>query len=224
LDSDEDSTLPLEEPKMSKPKPRTSRKLSSSRINDTFLLDKDIECNIPIGDKVEKCEEDPPALMHSDLLKIPMQVRFGISGTLSNLIFMVAYNVAVPRLDSYMAASTIYSIVYLFLIPISHALNNLLVFGWPNKYIKSLLANTPIGISAILIGAFCTAYLDRIRFEAMADKFVRQTFLRHHEPTEEKELGEFYSSLAIMAVTGVWSYIISVVVNSPTEPPHQKKL
>jgi len=168
-----------------------------------------------------------PKLTHCNfrprsLLRIPMQIRFGISGSLSNLIFMIAYNVTVPLLERYMAPSTIYSIVYLFLIPISHALNNLIVFGWPNQYIKSLLANVPIGISAILIGAFCTAYLDRIHFEAMADNFVRQNILHQPHP-DEQDLGEFYSSLVIMAVTGVWSYAVSVMVNSPREP-HQKEL
>jgi hypothetical protein len=156
-----------------------------------------------------------------------MQVRFGLAGTLSNVVFMIGYNSAVPRLDSSMAASTIYAIVYLFFIPLSHALNSLVVFGWPAEYLKSLISNFPIGLSAIVIGAACTAYLDKVRFEVFADDFVRThiTYHPHVETDDVEELGEFYSSLVVMTITGVWSYAIAVMVNTPSSSePHKKEL
>lgn len=171
-------------------------------------------------------KQEQPKLLHSALLRIPMQVRFGLAGTLSNVIFMIMYNSAIPRLDRYIAASTIYALVYFLFIPISHALCCLIVFGWPQEYLKSLLSNFPIGLSAIVIGAAFTAYLDNIRFEVMADDFVRLhiTNTPHIETDDIEELGEFYSSLVIMAITGVWTYVISVMVNTPASEPHKKEL
>lgn len=155
-----------------------------------------------------------------------MQVRFGLAGTLSNVLFMVGYNLAIPHLDKYIAASTIYALVYFFFIPVSHALCSLLVFGWPKEYFRSLLSNLPIGLSAIVIGAACTAYLDRIRFESLADDFarLRLTNKPHVETDDIEELGEFYSSLVVMAITGVWTYVISVMVNSASSESHEKEL
>lgn len=161
------------------------------------------------------------------LLNVPMQVRFGLSGTISNFLFMVGYNSAVPRLDHLMAASTIYSIVYFLFIPITHALNNVIVFGWPKEYLKSLISNFPIGLSALLIGAAGTAYLDRIRFEVFADEWVRSHITNNPrvETDDVVDLGEFYSSLVVMTVTGIWSYVISVMVNTPSSSePHKKEL
>ena len=162
----------------------------------------------------------------SGLLFIPMQVRFGLAGTLSNVLFMVGYNLAIHHLDKYIAASTIYALVYFFFIPVSHALCSLLVFGWPKEYFRSLLSNLPIGLSAIVIGAACTAYLDRIRFESLADDFVRLRLTNkpHVETDDIEELGEFYSSLVVMAITGVWTYVISVMVNSASSESHEKEL
>lgn len=155
-----------------------------------------------------------------------MQVRFGVAGALSNVVFMIAYNLAIPRLEKYIAASTIYAIVYFLFIPISHAFSSLVVFGWPKEYVKSLLSNFPIGLSAILIGSAFTAYLDRIRFEFMADDFVREhiTNKPHIETDDVEEVGEFYSSLVVMIITGIWTYVISVMVYSTTCEPHKKEL
>ena len=155
-----------------------------------------------------------------------MQVRFGVAGALSNVVFMIAYNSAIPRLEKYIAASTIYALVYFLFIPVSHVLCSLVVFGWPKEYVKSLLSNFPIGLSALLIGSAFTAYLDRIRFEIIADDFVREyiTNKPHIETDDIEEVGEFYSSLVVMVITGVWTYVISVMVNSRTCEQHKKEL
>jgi hypothetical protein len=151
-----------------------------------------------------------------------MQVRFGLAGALSNVLFMVTYNLAIPHLDKYIAASTIYALVYFFFIPVSHALCSLIVFGWPKEYFKSLLSNLPIGLSAIVIGAAFTAYLDKIRFEVLADDFVRLRIT--NKPHVETDDIEFYSSLVVMSITGVWTYVISVMVNSASSESHEKEL
>ena len=139
---------------------------------------------------------------------------------------MIAYNSAIPHLEQYIAASSIYALVYFLFIPVSHAVCSLVVFGWPKDYVKSLLSNFPIGLSAILIGSAFTAYLDRIRFEYIADDFVREhiTNKPHVETDDIEEVGEFYSSLVVMVITGIWTYVISVMVNSRTSDPHKKEL
>ena len=160
------------------------------------------------------------------LLRIPIQVRFFLAGAISNVIFMITYNKAIPHLETYIAASTIYAIVYFFFIPVSHAFSSLVVFGWPKEYLKSLLSNFPIGLSAIAIGSALTAYLDRIFFEISADEFVREHITKKPrlETDDVEEIGEFYSSLVVMIITGVWTYVISVMVNTGSSEPHKKDL
>jgi hypothetical protein len=68
------------------------------------------------------------------------------NGLLSNVLFMLCYNWCVEKF-TFVAPPTMYSIVYLVFIPIGHALVSLLVFGWPEKYIPSLLSNFPIGLT-----------------------------------------------------------------------------
>jgi hypothetical protein len=144
-----------------------------------------------------------------------MQVRFGMAGLLSNAIFMVLYNGAIFRLEEIYAASTIYSVVYFCFIPMSHALMSLVVFGWPTHYVSSLLSNYPIGLTAIALGAACTAYFDKIRFNESVEDILRDT-MGWQVGTDVDEKGEFYSSLVVMVITSVWSYVLSVAVNAPS--------
>jgi len=95
-------------------------------------------------------------LIHPLLNKIPLQFRFGFNGVLSNLLFMLVYNYAVEYFDKIYTPSTIYSVVYLFFIPLSHLMVSLLVFGWPERYLKSLMSNFPIGLTAIAMGSALT--------------------------------------------------------------------
>eukprot|EP00543_Licmophora_paradoxa_P009943 CAMPEP_0202467312 /NCGR_PEP_ID=MMETSP1360-20130828/71578_1 /ASSEMBLY_ACC=CAM_ASM_000848 /TAXON_ID=515479 /ORGANISM="Licmophora paradoxa, Strain CCMP2313" /LENGTH=68 /DNA_ID=CAMNT_0049091805 /DNA_START=224 /DNA_END=426 /DNA_ORIENTATION=- len=68
----------------------------------------------------------------------------------------------------------------------------------------------------MIIGAVCTHYLDKIGFENLVVEFVRQynyNYNYDYNWTEEEEEqrnnddGEFYSSMVVMAVTGIWSYV-----------------
>ena len=155
-----------------------------------------------------------------------MQVRFGVAGLLSNVIFMIVYNGCIAWFEDLYAASFIYSVVYFCFIPVSHALTSLLVFGWPSgRYIQSLLSNYPIGLTAIALGAWCTAYLDRIAFNERVEDFIRENMSFAEEAaTDEDEKGEFYSSLVVMVITSVWSYVLSVMVNTPSTDKDKKEL
>ena len=191
----------------------------------------------------------------SILHKIPMHIRFGFNGFLSNVIFMVGYNSAIANFESMANPSTIYSVVYLIFIPVSHACISLLVFGWPDRYIPSLMSNFPIGITAIALGAALTAYLDKVEFDERVVELLKQDWSSYFSsssgsdasnggisssaaPLNERNLaasasldgsdkdgiGEFYSSLLVLFVTGIWTFILSVFVNSPAEPTDKKEL
>mmetsp|Transcript_11555 Transcript_11555/g.16173 ORF Transcript_11555/g.16173 Transcript_11555/m.16173 type:complete len:201 (-) Transcript_11555:165-767(-) len=175
------------------------------------------------GDSSSK-KNDEIQLLHPILLSIPLQIRFGIQGVLSNVLFMVLYNTAIEKFAHMYPASSIYAIVYFFYIPIGHALSSLLVFGWPAAYVQNLLSNYPIGLSSIVIGSACTAYLDKIKFNATAEQFV-ETYIMAKPATEidEDDSGEFYSSLVVVVITGIYAYLGSVYVNSQPKATDEKK-
>mmetsp|Transcript_2929 Transcript_2929/g.5224 ORF Transcript_2929/g.5224 Transcript_2929/m.5224 type:complete len:184 (-) Transcript_2929:121-672(-) len=171
-------------------------------------------------------KDEKPRLLHDSLHGIPQTIRFSISGFLNNVVFITAFNFAVARLDHLYPASTIYSIFYLMFIPYGHAVTCLLVFGWPKPYLPSLLSNAPIGMTAMALGTFCTGYLDSINFNETAEEilFTRFSFLGFKEPEMNDEKGELYASLAVTAITGTWSYVLSMLVNSPKKKEPGKEL
>jgi hypothetical protein len=140
---------------------------------------------------------------------------------------MVAYNKAVVQFNPIATNSTIYSVTYLLFIPVAHAFLSILVFGWPERYIPSLLRNTPIGLTAIILGAVLTEYLDENNFNVLAVDAIATNwrYLGYEvEPSTEEEKGEFYSSLVVLFATGVWTFILSVFVNSSHKSTHKKEL
>lgn len=155
-----------------------------------------------------------------------MQVRFGISGLLSNIIFMVLYNVSVSQFEESYPASTIYAVVYFLFIPLSHALTSLLVFGWPRYYLTSLLSNYPIGLTAIALGSALTGYFHRVAFNEGVEDFIR-TYITWKDidefTTDDDKKGEFYSSLVVLVVTSLWTYVLSVMVNAPSADETKKE-
>lgn len=171
-------------------------------------------------------KKQPPRLLHPQLHKVPMHIRFGINGFVSNVGFMVAYNMAVAQFQEKADPSTIYSIVYLIFIPVGHALISLLVFGWPERYLPSLMSNAPIGITAIALGATLTAYLDQISFNMIVVDLIAKGWSSlgyESAPTPQAEKSEFYSSLLVLLITGVWTFVLSVVINSPSETSEKKE-
>ncbi|VEU41199.1 unnamed protein product [Pseudo-nitzschia multistriata] len=180
-----------------------------------------------------------PKLLHPILHSLPLHFRFGLNGFLSNVLFMVAYNAAVVQFGQNASSSTIYATVYLIFIPISHAFISLLVFGWPERYVRSLMSNAPVGLTAIVLGAALTAYLDEIEFNGwVADAVTEYWAMMGYkiettdattEPTtvqdeESRGGGEFYSSLFVLIVTGIWTFVLSVMVNAPQESQEKKDL
>lgn len=155
------------------------------------------------------------------LLKIPLQLRFGFNGIMSNVLFMVVYNWTVSNARS-ISPSTVYSVVYFFFIPLGHAMVSLFVFGWPERYFPSLLSNFPIGLTAIAIGGGLTAYLDYIHFNESVAEYIRDNFTFTTMPARDE--GEFYSSIVVLVVTSLWTYVLSVYVNSPPAKSDKKEL
>jgi hypothetical protein len=128
----------------------------------------------------------------------------------------------------FVSASTIYSVVYFIFIPFGHLTANLLVFGWPDRYFQSLLSNFPIGLTAIAIGSLLTAYLDQIHFNQSIEEYVYDNWTFRKMPDQRRELvsekSEFYSSVVVLAVTSVWTYILSIWVNSHPTKSEKKEL
>lgn len=144
---------------------------------------------------------------------------------------MVVYNYAVAKFERRAAASTIYSIVYFVFIPLGHAFVSLLVFGWPERYLASLMSNFPIGLTAMGIGGLLTAYLDSIHFSDRLDDFIRDNFTFSKMPPrvsgnqdEEESISEFWSSLLVLVVTSIWTYVLSIYVNSIPTKSEKKEL
>lgn len=148
-----------------------------------------------------------------------MQVRFGLYGTLSSALFMLMYNASIYYLDVYYVPSTIYAAVYIVFIPIQHAMASTMVFGWPDRYLASLMSNVPIGLTAIALGSYLTAYLDKIKFNQSAEDIARDYGLE-----VSKNSPEFFSSMFVLIVTSFWTFVLTVLVNSPAEASEKKEL
>ena len=120
------------------------------------------------------------------------------------------------------SASTIYTFVNLFCIPIGHAVSSLLVFGWPQKYFQNLCLNAPISIVGTVVGSLCTEFFDRMEFDAACYKVM----MGLNVMKEAKEGSNMFSSVLVMIITGLWSYVLSNIVNStPKEKTkHDKEL
>lgn len=149
-------------------------------------------------------------------------VRFLAIGAASQVLFMTGYNFSVLTFEPMgYAAATIYAVFYAFYIPIGHVLQCLFVFGWPADYLPSLMANAPIGLTAMAIGTALTGFLSKIEFNATAEDWISSIFgTEMHDHSEEE--GEFYSSLVVMVATGVWCYVLSLYVNAAS-PQEAKK-
>ena len=142
---------------------------------------------------------------------------------------MVVYNYAVYMFEHRVAVTTIYSIVYFIFIPLGHASVSVLVFGWPERYMFSLMSNFPIGLTAIAIGGLLTGYLDSVQFSDRVDDFIRDyaTFSKMPPRTsgeEEEYKSEFWSSLLVLIVTSIWTYVLSIYVNSIPTKSDKKEL
>jgi hypothetical protein len=140
---------------------------------------------------------------------------------------MVVYNYAVTVFEHRTAVSTIYSIVYFVFIPVGHVCVSLLVFGWPERYVASLMSNFPIGLTAIAIGGLLTGYLDSVKFSDRVEDFRRFNFNFSDMPprvTADETDSQFWSSLLVLVVTSIWTYVLSIYVNSIPTKSEKKEL
>lgn len=127
---------------------------------------------------------------------------------------MAGYNMSVLHFEPLgYAASTIYAVFYMLYIPVGHFLGCIFVFGWPEKYVSSLLSNAPVGLTAMVIGSMLTGFLSKIEFDVMVESWTAYQF-GTNSPKNSEEEGEFYASLVVMVVTAVWTYVLSTYVNS----------
>lgn len=141
---------------------------------------------------------------------------------------MVVFNSAVVLLEHRMAVTTIYAVVYFVFIPLGHLFVSLLVFGWPERYISSLMSNFPIGLTALAIGGVLTGYLDEIHFSDRVDDFIMNHFTFHQMPprgvSADDSKNEFWSSLLVLVVTSLWTYVLSIYVNAAPTKSEKKEL
>merc|ERR1719232_2093751 len=104
-----------------------------------------------------------PRLIHESFNEISQSVRFMGVGVLGQVLFMTGYNVSIITFEPLgYTASTIYAIFYLFYIPLGHLMQCLFVFGWPKDYLPSLLANAPVGLTAMALGTALTGFLSKV--------------------------------------------------------------
>lgn len=174
----------------------------------------------------ESDSSDPPVkLLHPLLLKVPIQIRFAFYGFLNSLLFMVAYNMAVESFQDLYTPSTIYAAVYVISIPVGHLMISCLVFGWPKNYFASLMSNVPVGLTAIMLGSYLTAKLDQMSFNSQMEDIVRSFGYSPSKNVDDNgPKSEFYSSMLVLIVTSFWTFVLSVLVNAPTEESEKKEL
>jgi len=144
----------------------------------------------------------------------------------TNILFVFGYQTMLSHFEKQgYSASAIYSVFYLFFIPVAHAFTCLLVFGWPATYIPSLLSNVPIGLSAMAIGATATGWLDRIGFDHRADEFINTQMevfggvWKNRDAAGTEDVEGKYSSIVVLIITGIWSYVFTVIVMSQPQQP-----
>jgi len=166
----------------------------------------------------EKTKDSSIRLLHSSLHTIPQQMRFGAVGVISNILFLTGYSFSLDTFEPMgFPPSSIYSIYYMMYIPMGHMLTCLFVFGWPTHYLSSLMSNVPIGITSMMLGATTTGWLDKIDFDASVFEFLQmhaQGLVGKQELVKEDIQGT-YSSIVVMVLTGLWTFILTSMVMAP---------
>lgn len=162
---------------------------------------------------------------YSQVSNLPLLARFGLSGILGNGIFVAVYNWSIYIFDDLASTFAIYSVVYALSIPLNHFLNCGLVFGFPpqGKYLRNLASNVPVGLSTLVVGAVSTTYLEKAGFEDMVVSFLSGSKQVVEEEPEEKMGEQFYISLVVLIITGIWSFVLLNIVNAPQEEDVKKK-
>ena len=145
---------------------------------------------------------------------IPQTIRFPMAGVFNTILFLVFYSVSLTVFKNHPPAK-IYTVCNILMLPIGHANSSMLVFGWPEHYLPNLLMNAPIGLSATFIGTVCTGMLDKMNFDAMVNGLLKGIFMSESSENENDGDGQFFTSIFVMIITGIWSFILSNIVNAP---------
>ena len=141
---------------------------------------------------------------------IPQDLRFVITGAINTVGLILTLWIATVSFKHLYSASTIYTYVNLLYIPVGHAMSSLIVFGWPRQYVKNLLLNAPIGLTATALGSYITGYLEIIAFDTLCYEFLEDWNILENSG----EGGSLFSSVLVMIITGIWGYLLSNFVNS----------
>ena len=73
--------------------------------------------------------------------------------------------------------------------------------------------NAPIGLSSTFIGTVCTGALDKMKFDAKVNGLLNGIFMSESSNTDGD--GQFFTSILVMIITGIWSFVLSMIVNAP---------
>eukprot|EP00549_Striatella_unipunctata_P026258 CAMPEP_0118701950 /NCGR_PEP_ID=MMETSP0800-20121206/17578_1 /TAXON_ID=210618 ORGANISM="Striatella unipunctata, Strain CCMP2910" /NCGR_SAMPLE_ID=MMETSP0800 /ASSEMBLY_ACC=CAM_ASM_000638 /LENGTH=99 /DNA_ID=CAMNT_0006603013 /DNA_START=168 /DNA_END=467 /DNA_ORIENTATION=- len=95
-----------------------------------------------------------------------------------------------------------------------------IVFGWPDNYVASLTSNLPVGLTSLALGAFTTSTLDTLKFDFHVNSYLGYIVEKIEDAEEE---GGFWVSIAVMAITGVFSYVALNLVNKKEDADEKKK-
>jgi hypothetical protein len=152
-----------------------------------------------------------------------------MAGIVNTVGFMIALSIGNTLLKDSFPVSTIYSLSSILYLPVGHAITSLFVFGWPKPYLKNLLINLPVGMSGTAMGSFCTGLLVSYEFDSKVKRFLRMLNIGVAEVDDDDDggIGQTYTNIAVIIVTGIWGYFVSVLVNGskqPTKKQHEKEL
>jgi hypothetical protein len=142
---------------------------------------------------------------------IPLHLRFGMSGIFCNITKVVLYNVTVELLRGIATPARIYSILDVLMMFVGHGMGCLIVFGWPDQYCTNFMNNTPVGIIGMIIGTSLTAYLTTVHFNDRMIDWIKTDFTI----LPVREDGDVYTSLVVLTVCNVWTFVAANVVNRP---------
>lgn len=155
-----------------------------------------------------KKQSSSSRLFHPILEDIPLPIRFVISGVTGNAIFLILYNTALHSFQSVYDAGTIFAVVQFGCIILNHWLNVGIVFGFPNNYLSSLASNMPVGLTSLALGAWLANACAHVQL----DQRVRE-WMMGSTTTVTDDAGGLASSVVVMAVTGIFNYIVLNLIN-----------
>lgn len=84
--------------------------------------------------------------------------------------------------------------------------------------------NLPVGMSGTAMGSFCTGLLVSYEFDSKVKSLLQMVNLVAYDgDNQEKDDGQTYTNIAVIIVTGIWGYFMSVLVNGSKTPTKTKK-